>query len=143
VHEGNDQKAKQRLAIGSIPDYQPIREALDGNFLASYTEPSRDKPQELIVYNVEHPAFKRIVEFHQNQFPDCDSERMRHIGEQAYGHLAAKIAHSEEMRGHISRDDIAQMRSPAALSLALLGIMPEHPYIVQQIKKGRSAKRAA
>jgi hypothetical protein len=145
VPEGDDQLAKSKTATGSIPNYLPVRETLEDGFLAVYTEPNKDEPAGLITFNVEHPAFKRIVEFHQSQLPDCDPETVRDIVEQAYGHcLAAKVAHSEAMRGSISRENIALMRSPAALTLALLGIMPEHPYVVQQLKKkARLTKRAA
>ena len=48
----------------------------------------------------------------------------------------AKVAHSEEMRGLVDRAVIdEQLRSPAALTMALLGLMSEDCLIRQKLSR--------
>jgi hypothetical protein len=73
------------------------------------------------------------------------ADDVREVIEEVYGQVAvAKIAHSEEMRGLVDRAVIdEQLRSPQALTLALLGLMAEDCLIRQKLSKAIGRRRKA
>jgi hypothetical protein len=58
--------------------------------------------------------------------------------------IATHVAHSEEMRGLVDREVIdKQLRSPEALTMALLGLMAEDCLIRQRLSKAIGKRRSA
>jgi hypothetical protein len=109
---------------GGLPDYEITRDenAVESGMLAAYTRPNTDKPAGLVMIYGEHPVLRHIV----------------------YGQVAvAKVAHSEEMRGLVDRAVIDEMRSPKALTMALLGLMAEDCLIRQKLSKVLGKRRMA
>jgi hypothetical protein len=132
------------MAEGVFPDFQPQREPFEDGFVAQYTPPDVDHKGGIVTIWVEHPMFLRLIEFHKSRFPDREPESVRALVEKLYGQaLVARIAHTEQMHGIMKENSIDEMRSPAALSLALFGIMPEDAYITQQLKKNAQSIGAA
>ena len=111
--------------------------------LAAYTRPNLDKPAGLVLIYGEHPVLRHIVETYQSQYPPHVADDVRKIIEDVYGQVAvAKVAHSEEMRGLVDRAVIEEsMRSPQALTMALLGLMAEDALIRQRLAKELGKRR--
>jgi hypothetical protein len=132
---------------GGLPDYEITRDenAVEPGMLAAYTRPNADKPAGLVMIYGEHPILRHIVETYQAQYAPHLADDVRNVIEEVYGQVAvAKIAHSEEMRGLVDREVIdQQMRSPHALTMALLGLMSEDCLIRQKLAKAVGKHRRA
>ena len=144
---GQDANAKKTMIKGGLPDYEITRDenALESGMLAAYTRPNADKPAGLVTIYGEHPVLRHIVESYQAQYAPHLADDVREVIEEVYGQVAvAKIAHSEEMRGLVDRAVIdEQLRSPHALTLALLGLMAEDCLIRQKLSKAIGKRRKA
>jgi hypothetical protein len=144
---GQDANAKKTMIKGGLPDYDYTRDenALEPGMLAAYTRPNADKPAGLVVIFGEHPVLRHIVETYQAQYAPHLADYVRKVIEDVYGRVAvAKIAHSEEMRGLVDREVIdQQLRSPEALTMALLGLMAEDCLIRQKLSKAIGKRRKA
>jgi hypothetical protein len=88
--------------------------------------------------------YRHIVETYQAQYAPHLADDVRKVIEEVYGQVAvAKIAHSEEMRGLVDREVIdLQMRSPHAVTMAMLGLMSEC-LIRQKLSKAVGKHRKA
>jgi hypothetical protein len=138
---GRDVNAKKTMVKGGLPDYEITRDenAVEAGMLAAYTRPNADKPAGLVTIYGEHPILRHIVETYQAQYAPHLADDVRKLIEEVYGQVAvAKIAHSEEMRGLVDREVIDhQMRSPHALTMALLGRMSEDCLIRPETRESR------
>jgi hypothetical protein len=130
---------------GGLPDFEFTRDenAVEPGMLAAYTRPNADKPAGLVTIYGEHPVLRHIVESYQAEYPPHRADEVRKVIEDIYGQVAvAKVAHSEEMRGLVDRVVIdEQMRSPGALTMALLGLMAEDCLIRQKLSKALGKRR--
>jgi hypothetical protein len=144
---GQDVNAKKTMIKGGLPDYEITRDenAVESGMIAAYTRPNTDKPAGLVMIYGEHPVLRHIVETYQAQYALHLADDVRKVVEDVYGQVAvAKIAHSEEMRGLVDRAVIdEQMRSPDALTMALLGLMAEDCLIRQKLSKALGKRRKA
>jgi hypothetical protein len=143
---GQAANAKKTMIKGGLPDFEITRDenALESGMLAAYTRPNADKPSGLVTIYGEHSVLRHIVETYQAQYaPHLADDVRKVIEEEVYGPVAvAKVAHSEEMRGLVDRaviDD--RLRSPEALTMALLGLMAEDCLIRQKLSKAIGKRR--
>jgi hypothetical protein len=136
---GQNTNARKTMINGGLPDYEITRDenAVESGMLAAYTRPNKDKPAGLVLIYGEHPVLRHIVETYQAQYALHLADDVRKVIEEVYGQVAvAKVAHSEEMRGLVDRAVIdEQLRSPAALTMALLGLMSEDCLIRQKLSR--------
>jgi hypothetical protein len=144
---GQDANAKKTMIKGGLPDYEITRDenAVESGMLAAYTRPNTDKPAGLVMIYGEHAVLRHIVETYQAQYAPHLADDVRKVVEDVYGQVAvAKIAHSEEMRGLVDRAVIDErMRSPDALTMALLGLMAEDCLIRQKLSNALGKRRKA
>jgi hypothetical protein len=142
---GKAGNAKKTMIKGGLPDFEITRDenAVESGMLAAYTRPNADKPTGLVTIYGEHPVLRHIVETYQAQYAPHLADDVRNVIEDVYGQVAvAKVAHSEEMRGLVDRAVIdEQMRSPEALTMALLGLMAEDCLIRQKLSKALGKRR--
>jgi hypothetical protein len=143
---GQNANAKKTMIKGGLPDYEITRDenAVEPGMLAAYTRPNTDTPSGLVMIYGEHPVLRHIVETYQAQYAPHLADDVRKVVEEVYGQVAvAKIAHSEEMRGLVDRAVIDEMRSPNALTMALLGLMAEDCLIRQKLSVLGKRRKAA
>ena len=98
----------------------------------------------VVELNIEHPMLEAEIHRWQSMYADHLAEQ---VGEEViavYGEIAvAKIAHSEHLKGHLPSHVIENdLRSPAALTMSLLGLVAEEAVISTRIG-GKFGKRRA
>jgi hypothetical protein len=94
-----------------------------------------------------HPAMAKIVRDFQSEHPGRHAEDVRIEVEGVYREMMmCKVAHSEQMVGDplVGALKVATMRTPAALTMALLGLIGEQAVIRQRLaqKVGRRRPQA-
>jgi hypothetical protein len=97
-----------------------------------------------VLLNVEHPVLTAEIEYWQAQYPDHFADDIREDVIDTYGQIAvAKVAHSEHLKGEIPSSVVErELRSEAALTMALLGLIGEEAVIAPRIG-GKYRKRRA
>jgi hypothetical protein len=110
--------------------------------LASWQPHDPEHPEGVVLINVQHPVLRAQIEYYQMQFAEAHADAIRDEVIRAYGEVAvAKIAHSEHLRGLVNSDIIDnEMRSDAALTMALLGLVAEEAYLSPKLG-GRFGRR--
>lgn len=138
VAEGTERGRKAKLAV-DIPDYRWV-EALnvDEGLIATY-----DPVQNEVLLRVDHPVIQNVVAYWQSRYHDQHAVSIRQDVLDVYGtHLAARVAHSESLRGLVAEKRIIEdLRSDAALTMSLLGLIPEDHVLMTKLggKYGRAA----
>jgi hypothetical protein len=118
---------------GALPYYRTAKaEDFDHpGLLAAWQPHDPQYPTGVVLLNVEHPVLIQQIQHYQSLYPDHLSEEIegRVIG--VYGEVAvAKVAHSESMRSLLPANVIdKELRSPYALTMALLGLVTEDAII--------------
>jgi hypothetical protein len=136
--DGTDRGRKAKLAV-DIPDYRWV-EALnvDEGLIATY-----DAVENVVLLRVDHPVIQNVVAYWQSRYHDQYASSIRQDVLDVYGtHLAARIAHSESLRGLVAEKRIVEdLRSDAALTMSLLGLIPEDHVLMTKLggKYGRAA----
>ena len=138
--EGPGQPAKPINSPGGVPDYRWASgdEFPDGD-AAMWERPNRVTPQGRVVLNSEFGPLREVVEYWQKQFPEHLLEPVQAAVQEVYGEaMVARIAHSEAL----TRDPAwgrkrvdAELRSGAALTMAVLGLVAEDMLIAQRVRK--------
>jgi hypothetical protein len=134
--------AKSSVA-GGIPDYELVSaDAIEAGMLAAWQPNHPDHPSGVVLINAQHPVIEQIVRYWQDQYADHLSDKIEEDVHQIYGEVAvAKIAHSEHLKTILASPVIdQQLRTPGALTLALLGLMSEEALIAPRLG-GKYAKR--
>jgi hypothetical protein len=110
--------------------------------LAGWQAKHHKYPNGVVLLNIEHPMLQSLIEYWQSQYPPHYSEEIAKDVTTVYGQLAAaKIAHSEHLRGLLPPQQIEkELRSPGALTMALLGLVAEDQVISTRIG-GKYKKR--
>ncbi|MEK6328318.1 MAG: hypothetical protein AABM66_12470 [Actinomycetota bacterium] len=132
-------------AAGGLPNYHLVgADEVGPGMLASWVPNDPTEPNGVVKINVEHPVLMEEVEHWQAQYPDNLADEVRIEVLNTYGEIAvAKVAHSEHLKGSIPSKQIEdELRSEAALSMSLLGLMAEEAVIAPRIG-GKFRKRAA
>ena len=137
--------AIKSIVPGGIPDYEFVgADAIEPGMLAAWQPSHPDHPSGVVLINVDHPVIRQQVEYWQGQYADHLSAQIEEDVRNAYGEVAvAKIAHSAHLKAIIPSQVIEhQLRSPAALTTALLGLIAEEALIAPRLG-GKYAKRRA
>jgi hypothetical protein len=138
--------AAERVKVGGgIPRYRKVGASdLTPGILAAWAAYDPILKEGAVLLNVEHPVIQTEIEYWQSQYPDHYAEPIAREVTDIYGEIAvAKVAHSEHLKGLLPSkmvDD--ELRSDAALTMALLGLVGEEAVIAPRIggkfKKRRS-----
>lgn len=128
---------------GGIPEYRFVHDGeIEAGMLAAYvrTDPISQGPMVLI--NIDHPVLRAEVEHWQAQYADHHAEDVVNEVLAVYGQIAvAKVAHSEFLKSVIPSKIVEDsLRSEAALTMSLLGLMAEEAVIAPRLG-GKFAKR--
>jgi hypothetical protein len=96
-----------------------------------------------VLLNVEHPVMEEEITYWQSQYADHLTEDVRKEVVACYGEIAvAKVAHSEHLKSVLPSSVVeGDLRSEAALTMALLGLIGEEAVIAPRVggKFGRKA----
>ena len=140
-----DLPASRTKVAGGIPSYRtvPANELTNG-MLAAWHPNDPEFPEGVVLINREHPVLLAEIERWQGQFADVHAEAIRQDVIDAYGQIAvAKVAHSEQLKGLLaSRTVNDDLRSEAALTMALLGLVAEEAVIAPRVESTASAAGA-
>ena len=144
---GGGAPARQVRVAGGIPTYRPERAAnLEEGMLAAWVPNDPEHPEGVVLINTEHPVLEGVVQYWQSKYPDQHAEAIANDIVDVYGQIAvAKVAHSEHLKGILPATTIERdLRSSAALTMALLGLVSEEAVLATRIggKYGRSRTMA-
>jgi hypothetical protein len=138
-----DLPAVRTKVAGGIPSYRPVPASdLTNGMLAAWYPNDPECPEGVVLINREHPVLLAEVEHWQGQFANVHVEAIRQDVVDAYGQIAvAKVAHSEQLKGLLpSRTVDDDLRSEAALTMALIGLVAEEAVIAPRVG-GKYRKR--
>ncbi|MEU2726733.1 hypothetical protein [Streptomyces griseoviridis] len=133
-----------RVGAG-LPEYKIVQaeEMDEPEMLAEYLPVSSELPTGLVRINIQHPALAEVIITWQSAYADHLAESVADEIGDVYGQVAvSKIAHSEHYRSKYDPTTIAEMRSPKALTMALLGLMAEDAIISTRLG-GKYGRRKA
>jgi hypothetical protein len=98
-----------------------------------------------VLINVEHEVLREQITSWQSRYPDHYAEEIEKEVIDVYGQIAvSKIAHSEYLKGIVASHVVEkELRSDAALTMALLGLMAEEAVLATRIGGKFSRKKKA
>jgi hypothetical protein len=139
--------ASATKVAGGIPTYRTVKAVDLGEeaaMLAVWQKDDPEFPEGVVLLNIEHPMLEAEVHRWQSMYADHLAEQVATEVISVYGEIAvAKVAHSEHLKGHLPSIKIEQeLRSPAALTMSLLGLVAEEAVISTRIG-GKFGKRRA
>lgn len=124
--DGGTEAARSRKTKVGVPRHEwKSSEEFDPGIFAIWNPPSAAEPEGLVQLNVEHPVFLEEIRHWVPQYPTHFEDEVIKVLKDSYAQLAvATIAHSEWLKPHLERrDKLDQLRSPEALTAALLGLV--------------------
>jgi hypothetical protein len=131
--------ARQTQLRGDIPDFLVVTAddlGASAEYMACwlpYPQSGAQYPAGLVKINCEHLVLVEMVQHWQDQYPAHMADQVSKYVLDIYGQIAAaKIAHSERFRSGLlmaSKTVDDELRSPAALTMALLGLIAEEAVI--------------
>jgi hypothetical protein len=135
--------ARKTKVAGGLPTYRPVRaNEVEEGMMAAWVPNDPMHPEGVVLINTEHPVFEGVIQHWQGKYADQHAEAIAADIIEVYGQSAvAKIAHSEHLKGVLPSDVIEkELRSSAALTMALLGLVSEEAVLATRIggKYGRS-----
>ncbi len=139
--------ADQVKVGGAIPWWREVRgDELGAGMLAAW-QPNDPIYRETgaVLINGDHPVLTEQVEHWQALFADVHAEDIRKEVIAAYGEIAvSKVAHSEQLKGLLPSKVVdTDLRSEAALTTALLGLIAEDSLIAPRVGGKFSKKPTA
>ncbi len=137
-------KAVRSQVGGGVPIYRPVHsEEVEPGMLAAWQPHDPDHPEGVVLLNGDHPILTELVQYWQDRYPDHLSDAIRADVIDVYGTVAvAKIAHSERLKGLLPADVVeTELRSDAALTMSLLGLMAEDHMIAARLGAKYGKKR--
>jgi hypothetical protein len=138
-------KAVKTSVGGGIPSFRLVgADQVEDGMMAVWVPNDPTEPSGVVLVNIEHPVLKAEIEHWASQYPDHLAEQVGQEVANVYGEMAvAKVAHSEHLKGIIPAADIEeQLRSPAALTMSLLGLIGEEAVLAPRIG-GKFSKKVA
>jgi hypothetical protein len=140
---GGQPAAKTKVA-GGIPRFRLVNagEITDG-MLAAWQPNDPIHAEGAVLINQQHQMLQAVIEYWQSQYADHHAEEVRKDVLRTYGEIAvAKIAHSEHLKGILPTKVVEEdLRSEAALTLALLGLIAEEAVLATRLG-GKYRRRA-
>lgn len=139
---GGQQPAHRTRVSGGIPTYRVVgQDEMEPGMIASWMPHDPERPTGVVLLNGEHPVIRQQVAYWSSQYPDHVAPDVEKDVLAVYGQIAcARVAHSEKMRGLLPSpvvDD--ELRSDAALTMSLLGLLAEEAVLAARLgaKYGR------
>jgi hypothetical protein len=106
-------------------------------YAAVWNPPSLAQPNGLVQLARDFPAIVEVKKYWRDQFPDHHGDQIDKVIEETYGEvMVARIAHSESLASHPtwgSNRVKDELRSPAALTMAVLGLLSEDHIIAAKL----------
>lgn len=137
-------KAVKTSVGGGIPSFRLVgADQVEPGMLAVWQPNDPTEPNGVVLINIEHPVLRAEIEHWASQYPDHLAEQVGQEVANVYGEMAvAKVAHSEHLKGIIPAAEIEEgLRSPAALTMSLLGLIGEEAVLAPRIG-GKFSKKA-
>jgi hypothetical protein len=129
--------ASKGEVAGGIPTYLPSRaeDIGEAGMLAVWQPKHPNHPEGAVLINIEHPVLEGEIRRWQMMYPDHLASQIAEEVIAVYGEIAvSKVAHSEHLKGIIPTLQIdRELRSPAALTMSLLGLMAEEAVLATRI----------
>lgn len=141
--------AKLTSVAGGIPTYEFVLSADLGSpgMIAAWAPNHPEHPEGAVLVATDHPVIEEQVAHWQRQFPPHLEEDVRKEVLSIYGEIVvAKVAHSEQLKSLMPSHDVeTHLRSEAALTMALLGLISEDAVISTRVggKLGKFKRKAA
>jgi hypothetical protein len=130
---------------GGIPTWVKVRAGdVEEGMLAGWAPNHPDHPEGAVMINVEHPVMEEEIAHWQGQYGDHLADQVADEVIATYGEIAvAKVAHSEHLKSILPSSTVEDdLRSDAALTMALLGLIGEEAVIAPRIG-GKFGRRTA
>jgi hypothetical protein len=140
---GGEKPAVVSLVAGGIPSYRIVPpDELSEGMLAAWQPHDPEHPEGVVLINAGHPVLVEAVRHWQELYGDLHADDVREEVLRVYGEVAvAKVAHSEHLKAHLPAHKIEEeLRSEAALTMALLGLISEEAVIGPRLRT-RFARR--
>ncbi len=137
--------ARRITVAGAIPQYRLVSEdALEAGMLAAWQPHDAEHQEGVVLINVDHVVIRQEVSHWQAQFADHHADAVATTVREVYGEIAvAKVAHSEQLKtvlpANVVEDDL---RSPAALTAGLLGLLAEEAVIEKRLRYKLNRRKA-
>lgn len=129
--------ASKRKVAGGVPSYRWVcaDDLGEPGYLAAWMTSDPEYPEGVVLLDAEHEVIGQLIEYWQALFPDHHSDLVVEELKSIYGEIAvAKVAHSEHLKSVLPSDTVEQkLRSPEALTMALLGLFSEETLISQRL----------
>ncbi len=131
--------ARRTKVTGGVPDYQWLSadEIEEQDVAAVWNPPSAANPNGMVQLNEDFRPVAEVVEHWQAAYPEHLADSVRKTVHEVYGEaMCARIAHSETLaraRSWGSKKVEDELRSPAALTMAALGLVLEDSIIAQRL----------
>lgn len=135
--------ASRHRVGGGIPTWTSVRAADIGEgMLAAWAPHHPDYPEGAVLLNIEHPVLEEEITHWQEQYPDHLADEIAQEVIASYGEVAvAKIAHSEHLKSLLPSSTVEEdLRSEAALTMSLLGLIGEEAVIAPRVS-GKFGRR--
>lgn len=136
--------ATRSRVAGGIPTWESVRAGDVGEgMIAAWAPNHPDHPEGAVLINIEHPVMEEEVAHWQAQYGDHLADQVAEEVIATYGEIAvAKVAHSEHLKSVLPSSTVErELRSEAALTMALLGLIGEEAVIAPRIG-GKFGRRA-
>lgn len=138
-------RASKTKVAGGIPSFRIAGpDDVDTGMIAAWQRNAPGYPEGVVIINGAHPVLEQEIAHWQAQYADHHAEEVRNEVLQAYGEVAvAKVAHSEFMKSHLAASRVEdELRSEAALTMALLGLIGEEAVIGPRLRAKFARKRS-
>ncbi|WP_223645490.1 hypothetical protein [Corallococcus sp. EGB] len=139
--------ARSARVGGGLPHCRRVKKDVmeKPGYLAVWQPRDPECPNGVVLLNVEHPVLLKQIAHHQAQYPDHFASDVETEVLGVYEEVAiAKIAHSEFLRSILPSPEVdGELRSPHALTLALLGLVSEDFVINNRLSKKLGKARPA
>jgi hypothetical protein len=143
---GAGDEADQTHIVGGVPFYRAVGAAdVPDGFIAAWQPRDPQYPEGVVLINVEHQVLRSVIEYWQSKYADHHADSIEADVIAVYGQIAvSKVAHSEHLKGILPADVIEKdLRSDAALTMSLLGLMAEDHLISTRIGGKYNKKRSS
>lgn len=140
--------AKTSKGPDQIPDYQwsDIGDFEDG-VAVTYQAPSASAPAGLVLLNRDFAALEDVIQYWVDVYPEQHEAVVRKTVENVYGQgMVARIIHSERLvkDPNWGRERVdTELRSPVALTMAVLGLVNEDQLILSRLSGLLGKKKKA
>jgi hypothetical protein len=135
---GTEAARKTKLAV-DIPDYEWVESLnVEDGLIATYVA-----ARNTVLLKLDHPVIQNVIAYWQGRYHEQYAASIRQDVLDVYGtHVAARVAHSESLRGLVPEKRILEdMRTDAALTVSMLGLVAEDHVLLTRLggKYGRAA----